>query len=699
MSPPSAKNAAMQLTTENLLHNSPDGVALGSVRDWARQQYALSDDASDDASHTTNDTAKRRDAEPSRCGTRRSGHANPRATSPSSMVHDIHSLSSESQAEVPVPKHRTTVAHGDNNRNNPAGSVGKSRKKQSGKDAAAEATLKALLAEARRKGEEPDVHAILHQLQEQEHKKIAEKTLNRKGHHRHVNDAFLKKARRGPGTQAGSEVLKSIARWRETSYQVLMPTVDEIRAKYEAKLATTDQVHIPDGEIKDWSQRQWRDEAADAKHQFFCEWLRDVSDREDAHIMPWCERLQDGRLHLVAQAWLDVSEVPCDPEENPAGWAMYRHDLMAVQARTDEQGFYAFLNAENDWFLSVLSLEDELNFTHRHETSAGYMHNFTLLLEQEAREEKARLDEQRERAKADAEAAEQQRKQCALQQQAAEDAAFTGPSGQADEPVTLPELYIRPMEEKDLDDVLNIYKHYIKHAHVLVERTRITREELVARMQACRANLLPCLIAAQVTHGTGHARSTAFEHVQGFAYVVAFGAKGTVHDKAGLVTLAVSPEYTRKRVGTCLMEQLLTILDDGFVARTRCAMACAEEDRPIYISGQARALRALVLSINYPHEEECEYTGWVRPWLTKYGFKRQGTLFGVGHKKRMELDCDLLVRRVTPCNASGSRPQGKLRHHRTGLPFTAPVRYPLTPAPALALPPFTYFTSMHMSTV
>ncbi|KAI5298237.1 hypothetical protein KEM56_004221, partial [Ascosphaera pollenicola] len=171
------------------------------------------------------------------------------------------------------------------------------------------AAYDALVAEAQRKGEKPDIRTILRTLQEREQKKIGEKQAERKENPRHVDSANLRKARTGMGVKKGSPVVKMIERCRVERELEALPSVEEIRARYAHKLAEPMELEnqVPlDGEIYDWCGRRWSLHESEMTHVMFREWLRSVSALEERGVVaPWDERFLDGKYQIMSMNWCE----------------------------------------------------------------------------------------------------------------------------------------------------------------------------------------------------------------------------------------------------------------------------------------------------------------------------------------------------------------------------------------------------------
>ncbi|KAI5302742.1 hypothetical protein KEM56_000401 [Ascosphaera pollenicola] len=328
-------------------------------------------------------------------------------------------------------------------------------------------------------------------------------------------------------------------------------------------------------------------------------------------------------------------------------WCEPNRGLEEVFRRVEDDVFFIAPWSNDDDDATMLPPEDEMSYEHKHETSAGYMHNWVEEDERQLREEEARLKSEREMAKQKAEQYETELAEKEVPNSSTSNAyKITGDDGA---PCILPRIYIRPLEAKDVPHVVAIHNHHIRHYYVHPDTTQRTTADVKAQWSECRDEKFPFLIAAKTGHGTGHAQNDAYEEILGFAYVAEFRPGRNVFKYTGTAHVYVSPMAQNEGVGTCLLERLLMIFDDKYVPKNTCHFECVAEERGIYLSGKVRPLRKLVFEVNYPSKKESEYKTWVKAWLMeRYGFEQEGCLKGSGVKGRVELDCDILARGVTP---------------------------------------------------
>ncbi|KAI5279400.1 hypothetical protein KEM54_004183, partial [Ascosphaera aggregata] len=341
--------------------------------------------------------------------------------------------------------------------------------------------------------------------------------------------------------------MKEIDRCRNERYQEQLPSPEDIKLRCEIKMAEPMNMdnQVLQGEIYDLSRRRWKLGESGANHLLFCDWLKLTSALKEPEVHIWDEKFQEGRLHIISQQWYE----PGNQLEN-------------VFKNVDSCAFYAAPWTDDDTPLTVLSLEDELSYEHRHETSAGYMHNWMAEDDRVAREEEQRQEKQGEHSKSDAERQQQDSRviQDKEYTRSVHNAHIT--QGEVSEPCSVPNIYIRPMESKDIAHIVAIHNYYIDNDFVHEELCRKTTTEIKAQWKECADEKLPFLIAATITHGTGHAMNNAFEHVLGFACVTGYSSSQSIFKFAGRVSLFVAPGSQNEGVGTCLLERLLMILDD-----------------------------------------------------------------------------------------------------------------------------------------
>jgi phosphinothricin acetyltransferase len=162
-------------------------------------------------------------------------------------------------------------------------------------------------------------------------------------------------------------------------------------------------------------------------------------------------------------------------------------------------------------------------------------------------------------------------------------------------------LSIRPAVESDLEQVAEIYSHYVEHTVVTFDYTAPTVDEWRSRLSAITDRGRPFLVAVD---------SDDPGVVLGYAYLGDFRTK-TAYDWTTEDSIYLRPEATGRGLGSSLLRALLTDLDPGSVRRVVAVISVISSDASIRL-----------------HE--------------RFGFERTGTLRRIGWKFERWIDCAVL---------------------------------------------------------
>jgi L-amino acid N-acyltransferase YncA len=261
--------------------------------------------------------------------------------------------------------------------------------------------------------------------------------------------------------------------------------------------------------------------------------------------------------------------------------------------------------------ISFLDFSDQENAAHSHETAAGYIYNWNERLEREKRE------------------SEQLRKKAIAQLRAAD---MCEPKPNPNMPKA--NIYLRPVETKDIPGVLAMLNWYIENTVRCVDLDRLSFQDMRDRVDECEREKLPFLVAAEGKVGFGHAMNNENEKILGYAMACDFTGPRTANRFTAELELFVHPRKHRLGIGRCLLDKILEICDPSYIPKHGYFFDCAPDKRPLYCSGGNRSLARLIFIVHYPADDDCEYK-WIRNWLERdYAFEEQALLKGTGVKMR-----------------------------------------------------------------
>lgn len=162
-------------------------------------------------------------------------------------------------------------------------------------------------------------------------------------------------------------------------------------------------------------------------------------------------------------------------------------------------------------------------------------------------------------------------------------------------------VLIRPAVEADLDQVADIYAHYVAHTVITFDYTAPDVAEWRSRLAAITGRVRPFLVAVEPDDPAV---------VLGYAYLGDFRTK-TAYDWTTEDSIYLRPQATGRGLGSSLLRALLTDLDPESVRRVVAVISVIESDASIRL-----------------HE--------------RFGFERTGTLRRIGWKFDRWIDCAVL---------------------------------------------------------
>ncbi|KAK2747809.1 hypothetical protein FQN57_001839 [Myotisia sp. PD_48] len=439
-----------------------------------------------------------------------------------------------------------------------------------------------------------DRKAELLRLQEQERLKFSKRMMGE------VSDDSpetgpLYLARQGPGTDANGEFCKQMP------YKVLTAPENGIKGLGDqiARLPNNNQVQV----------NTWNSIDAGATGPVIVDWL----------YKPWMTS-EDDNFARIFRNWLENTiniGYPVDMESKDFKNGNHHADGVSELKRGNFEAEETIIDPS------------DLENAHIHETSAGYMHNWNLRLERE-REEK--------------EKEEAQEKEERLQRRILTPTLLKGPDEQPLYYSPKINMYIRPVEPKDIPAVLALLNWYVKNTTRLIEMEEYGIDELREHITEIETQKLPFIVAVEKRNGMWQAKNTQDEMVFGFASVFDFGGPTTTQKYTGEVEVFVHPKMHRFGIGRCLIDKIVEVCDPGYVGKQGYLFDSGPDRLDVFHGGKCRRLMRLVMIVHLKADDPSEYN-WIAKWLKQdFNFEEQGMLKGTGWKDKKMLNSGYLVR-------------------------------------------------------
>lgn len=291
------------------------------------------------------------------------------------------------------------------------------------------------------------------------------------------------------------------------------------------------------------------------------------------------------------------------------GYPLDTNGKSFVDGTSHNDGINGLVEEDFECEDSFLELSDPGN-KHAHETAAGYAYNWVV------RQQKGAQGRARQKQ-----------------------ATVTNAKSSYKEPETNPyapraKTYLRPVETKDIAQLVNLCNWYVKNTERVTDLDEITQKEMKEFIAEAENQNLPFLVAAQQKPGVWHAMNSEDEMVHGYIGALDFAGYRTTSRYTAELQLFVHPGIHRHGIGRCLVDKMLQILDPQYPAKRGYYFDCPNEKRNVYDSGGHRPMSRLVFVVHHRADDVKEYA-WLKKWLEKdFGFEEQGLLKGVGIKNK-----------------------------------------------------------------
>jgi L-amino acid N-acyltransferase YncA len=302
------------------------------------------------------------------------------------------------------------------------------------------------------------------------------------------------------------------------------------------------------------------------------------------------------------RVWLDTTIM------NSCVADIYHESFFDGTAHPDGSGSLFIGDFEHE--PTSLDLEDDETRLHHHETVAGYAHNFEIHIKKQEEEEEAH----------------KQRARAAYIESMSKAAASPSPY------VPRANIYLRPAELGDALELSNLMNWYMENSPLSTDDVIVSQEEVHRRIQNCRAQYFPFIVAVERrTSRTHNDATSAPEKILGYALANDFIDRNSSGRYTANLQLFVRHGSKGKGIGRCLMHKLLEVCDAMFKSKGGYYFDNGSEDHMGYYPGGGRRLSRLIFAISYPDNDRASYE-WVINWLKGYEFEEQGVLKGVAVK-------------------------------------------------------------------
>ncbi|OJD30122.1 phosphinothricin acetyltransferase [Diplodia corticola] len=195
-------------------------------------------------------------------------------------------------------------------------------------------------------------------------------------------------------------------------------------------------------------------------------------------------------------------------------------------------------------------------------------------------------------------------------------------------------LYIRPALAADAHQIAGIYNHYIHHSIRSAEVMPLSVPELARRIADETSNFMPWLVACQKGKRAGRGYTNGTDaSVLGFACASDYLSRQSMYAFTAEAEVFIHPNYIRYKIGSCLMDRLLYILDPFYYAMEGYQFTGTG---PFADHGGARVIGSVIMNVPFDRRDPEDLKGIVK-FLNKFNFKKEAELPDIGVKKEMNV--------------------------------------------------------------
>jgi len=193
------------------------------------------------------------------------------------------------------------------------------------------------------------------------------------------------------------------------------------------------------------------------------------------------------------------------------------------------------------------------------------------------------------------------------------------------------EMYVRPAQQKDAQDIRKIYNHYVNSSIIPEDQEPISLDDAEALIETAQREKLPFVVAVKgrvpPTHDAqGRARANKIilpqvETVLGFAFAERFNYSfsGTSKGRSrGTVTIQLYVDHTstRKGVGRNTLDQLLHCMATAYTFKNACAWVNPDND-PVHEPNGCGLIHQMIMMVPVLKVDDLDF-----PWLSKFLYNK-----------------------------------------------------------------------------
>ncbi|KAF2183673.1 hypothetical protein K469DRAFT_727935 [Zopfia rhizophila CBS 207.26] len=200
-------------------------------------------------------------------------------------------------------------------------------------------------------------------------------------------------------------------------------------------------------------------------------------------------------------------------------------------------------------------------------------------------------------------------------------------------------IYLRPVVPVDIQQVTDIYNHYVRETIYANEFKGRTHTQIADRIDDIKSRGIPWIVAIDRSEQPKKGRLQLYvsEKVVGFANVDDYCDAGSMYRYTFEMEMFVHHEYLHKGVGKCLLDRMQALVDPGYSARGGYDWIVKTD----YLkNGSTRVVKTI--NCSFPHElGKSTDLDRVTTWLKQFGWRKSGHLYQMGFKHGKAVDVSI----------------------------------------------------------
>ncbi|KAI9872460.1 MAG: hypothetical protein M1830_001600 [Pleopsidium flavum] len=190
-------------------------------------------------------------------------------------------------------------------------------------------------------------------------------------------------------------------------------------------------------------------------------------------------------------------------------------------------------------------------------------------------------------------------------------------------------IYVRPANVGDINQIKDIYAWYISNSVVATEREQLDHAAWRGRLQDVEDCKLPFLVAVTKANRNNRRNNNVAEKIVGFGFADLFAGQFDAFKYAVEMQVFVHNSHKRVGVGMTLVDRILAALDPLYMSRNGTEFFA--NNALDYEQGGRKIVGRILITIPYIANNDKDFQ-WQKKWLAQWDFEHVATVPKLGYK-------------------------------------------------------------------